>query len=271
MDDLTTSPFERFGGRLKVEAIVDDFYVRVAADPVQRAIYPEDLEPGIRKLKLFLERFSISSAVLNAELPANSRAHILASFNRGVFDYLIATDATVVDLPTAVWHLLCEDADALQRTVIATAPEDIRMRFFSGLRQLPDTLAKRLTQIDYDREMAFVCESALLGVGLLGVVRIAADPDRARAEYAIALRSDLKGIGLGRRLMIRILDYAKARGVGEVFGEIMRENHKMIDLCRSLGFRIAASPEAPELVHASLIPADWAGGAGALELPANPG
>jgi acetyltransferase len=107
--------------------------------------------------------------------------------------------------------------------------------------------------------MAFVCESAVMGVGLLGVVRIAADPDRAKAEYAIALRSDLKGIGLGRRLMVRILDYAKARGVGEVFGEVLRENLAMTELCRGLGFRLAASPEAPELVHASLALADWKG------------
>ena len=57
MDDLTSSPFDRFGGRTRVAAIVDDFYARVAADPVQRAIYPEDLEPGIRKLKLFLEQW----------------------------------------------------------------------------------------------------------------------------------------------------------------------------------------------------------------------
>jgi hemoglobin len=57
MDDLTTNPIDRIGGRTKVHAIVDDFYRRVAADPIQRAIYPEDLEPGIRKLKLFLEQW----------------------------------------------------------------------------------------------------------------------------------------------------------------------------------------------------------------------
>ena len=57
MEELTSSPIARICGRAKVEAIVDDFYQRVAADPVQRAIYPEDLEPGIRKLKLFLEQW----------------------------------------------------------------------------------------------------------------------------------------------------------------------------------------------------------------------
>ncbi|KAM0062852.1 putative RNA helicase [Helianthus debilis subsp. tardiflorus] len=44
------------------------------------------------RLKLFLEQFGIKSAVLNAELPVNSRLHILEGFNAGLFDYLIATD-----------------------------------------------------------------------------------------------------------------------------------------------------------------------------------
>jgi acetyltransferase len=135
--------------------------------------------------------------------------------------------------------------------------EDRRMRFFAPVKKLSRPQLARLTQIDYDREMAFVCESLFMGIGLLGVVRLAADPDRARAEFAVALRSELKGIGLGRRLMVRILDYAKARGIGEVYGEVMRENRNMIELCRALGFKLAASPEAPELYHVSLRPADW--------------
>jgi acetyltransferase len=105
--------------------------------------------------------------------------------------------------------------------------------------------------------MAFVCERRDDPQGLLGVVRLAADPDRARAEYAIALRSELKGLGLGRRLMIRILDYAKARGVGEVYGEILRENHNMVELCRVLGFEIKAVPDELDMVHASIALAAW--------------
>jgi acetyltransferase len=117
----------------------------------------------------------------------------------------------------------------------------------------------RLTQIDYDREMAFVCERPDAGKddGLLGVVRLAADPDRMQAEYAIALRFDAKGIGLGRRLMVRILDYAKSRQIGEIYGEILRENHKMVELCNSLGFTVKSVPDQLDMVHASLKLADW--------------
>ncbi len=161
--------------------------------------------------------------------------------------------------PAIVRPIRPEDAPLIDSLVDRMDEEDRRMRFFAPVKRLSRDQLARLTQIDYDREMAFVCESMMMGVGLLGVVRIAADPDHARAEYAIALRSDLKGIGLGRRLMVRILDYARSRGVGEVFGEVLRENRNMIDLCRGLGFRIEASPEAPELVHASLALADWQG------------
>ncbi|MBI3507480.1 MAG: bifunctional acetate--CoA ligase family protein/GNAT family N-acetyltransferase [Proteobacteria bacterium] len=152
-----------------------------------------------------------------------------------------------------------EDGPLIETLIDRMDADDRRMRFFAPVKRLSRSQLARLTQIDYDREMAFVCESALLGMGLLGVVRIVADPDRARAEYAIALRSDLKGIGLGRRLMVRILDYAKARGVGEVFGDVLRENHKMLDLCRALGFAIRSSAESPELVHAVLGLAAWRG------------
>ena len=54
-------------------------------------IFVNDLDRCYR-LKLFLEQFSIKSCVLNSELPLNSRFHIVQEFNRGVYDYIIATD-----------------------------------------------------------------------------------------------------------------------------------------------------------------------------------
>lgn len=54
-------------------------------------IFTNTIDTGFR-LKLFLEKFGIKSAILNAELPQNSRLHILEEFNAGLFDYLIATD-----------------------------------------------------------------------------------------------------------------------------------------------------------------------------------
>jgi acetyltransferase len=133
------------------------------------------------------------------------------------------------------------------------APEDIRLRFFTPMKTLPAPLAARLTQIDYDREMALVVTDAPgAEAELLGVVRIACDPDNERAEFAVLVRSDLKGRGLGYALMNRIIDYARHRGVGEIFGDVLRENAPMLNLCRELGFTAETKVDDPSVARMSL-------------------
>src|SRR5579872_1277692 len=94
--------------------------------------------------------------------------------------------------------------------------DDLRMRFFTSMRGISHELAARLTQIDYDREVALVAEPLERGT-ILGVARFAADPDNIRAEYAVAVRTDMKGRGLGYLLMSRLLEIARARGLSEIF------------------------------------------------------
>jgi acetyltransferase len=144
-----------------------------------------------------------------------------------------------------------EDAPMLQAMMEKVTPEDSRLRFFSPLRELPPMMAARLCQIDYDREMALVAlePCAQDGQAVAGVVRITADPDNDRAEYAVLVRSDLKGIGLGWKLMKRILAIAKARGIGEVYGHVLRDNATMISMARELGFTIDALPDDPGIVQ----------------------
>jgi acetyltransferase len=73
-------------------------------------------------------------------------------------------------------------------------------------------------------------------------VRFVADPDYTRGEYAIMVRSDLKGRGLGWRLMQYLIEYAKAEGLKELYGSVLVENTTMLDMCRQLGFRVEAEP-----------------------------
>jgi acyl-CoA synthetase (NDP forming)/RimJ/RimL family protein N-acetyltransferase len=144
-----------------------------------------------------------------------------------------------------------EDAPAFRHMVEnRTAQEDRRLRFFSAIKTLTPQLCARLTQIDYDREMALVAIDPAAGVqdAFCGVVRITADPDRERAEYAVLVRSDLKGQGLGRRLMEAMIGYARAQGLDEIFGEVLRENTPMLRLAEALGFGRDPVPDAPELV-----------------------
>src|SRR4029077_3572862 len=83
----------------------------------------------------------------------------------------------------------------------------------------------------------------------LGVARFSADPDNRRAEFAVALRSDWKGRGLGYLLMTRVIDIARRRGIAEIFGDVLRENEPMLKLARGLGFILCDHPEDRELVR----------------------
>ena len=120
------------------------------------------------------------------------------------------------------------------------SPEDLRLRFFTSMHGITHAIAARLCQIDYDREMALVAYHE--GI-TLGVVHFFADPDRSRAEYAIAVRSDWHGRGVGYLLMTQLIDVAKRYGIAELVGEVLRENLPMLDLCRTLGFEVVPSPD----------------------------
>jgi acetyltransferase len=150
--------------------------------------------------------------------------------------------------------ILPEDEPALQEGFAKLTPEEVRLRFFVPRKTLDHVTAARFTQIDYDREMALVLtEPGVPGrTPIHGVVRLIADPDNERAEYAIVVNHDLTGMGLGVLLMRRILDYAASRGVQQVYGDVLRENRTMLKLCRVLGFTQSRVPDEPELVRVSL-------------------
>jgi acetyltransferase len=124
--------------------------------------------------------------------------------------------------------------------------EDLRLRFFTPVRGLTHAVAARLSQLDYDRELGLLAE---LDRVALGVAHFFADPDKLRAEYAIAVRSDWKGRGLGYLLMRRLIDIAEQRGIGELVGEVLRENEPMLQMCRELDFTIAPEPADPTIMQ----------------------
>lgn len=138
-----------------------------------------------------------------------------------------------------------EDEAAHNELLGAMTPEDLRMRFFGAVRSFDHSQLARMTQIDYDREMAFIA-SVNDGGGqahTLAAVRAVTDPDNETAEFAIAVRPDQKGKGLGRLMMARIIEYARSRGTTWMVGEALRENIAMISLARSCGFNIESTEE----------------------------
>jgi acetyltransferase len=124
-------------------------------------------------------------------------------------------------------------------------PEDVRLRFFAPLRELHPNQLARLTQIDYDRAMAFIASRTRADGSpeTLGVVRAVADPDNRRAEFAILVRSDLKGRGLGAILFQKLVDYFRGRGTAELVGEALSENSGIQQLVRRFGGTVGPSLE----------------------------
>lgn len=133
-----------------------------------------------------------------------------------------------------------EDETTLGDLISSLDPEDARMRFFGAMRNLPRSQLARFTQIDYDREMALVAiERDSDGIEQsLGEVRAVADPDNLFADFAIVVRSGIKGKGLGRLLLASIIDYARRRGTGELRGETLAANLRMQHLAKDLGFEL---------------------------------
>ncbi|WP_244849681.1 GNAT family N-acetyltransferase [Caballeronia sp. SL2Y3] len=138
-----------------------------------------------------------------------------------------------------------EDEDAHRAFVAANTAEDLRLRFFGAVRSFDHSQLARMTQIDYDREMALIVTrtNADGASETLAVARAIADPDNETAEFALAARSDMKGQGLGSLLLTRIIDYEKKRGTRWMIGEALRENAGMIGLARKLGFELTRTDD----------------------------
>ncbi|MCC8393858.1 GNAT family N-acetyltransferase [Paraburkholderia sp. MMS20-SJTR3] len=138
-----------------------------------------------------------------------------------------------------------EDEIAHSDFVKAMTPEDLRLRFFGAVGTFDHSQLARMTQIDYDREMALIAtvDNADGVAQTLGVVRAVADPDNETAEFAVTVRSDQKGRRLGQLLMERIIAYARARGTHWLIGEALRENTAMIALAKRCGFTITRTED----------------------------
>jgi acetyltransferase len=134
--------------------------------------------------------------------------------------------------------------------------EDLRLRFFGPIKHFNHALIARFTQIDYARAMAFVVIDPPSGE-MLGVGRAHLLSQSDTAEYAVLVRSDLKGRGLGWLLMQKLIEYARSEGIQELYGEVLSENSAMLQMCAELGFDIAESPADPgvRIVTLPIVPA----------------
>jgi acetyltransferase len=152
-----------------------------------------------------------------------------------------------------------DDEPAIIKLLQHVSPEDLRLRFFHSMKEFSHQFVARLTQLDYARAMAFVALDPETH-DILGAVRLHSDSRYETAEYAILLRSDLKGRGLGWALMQLLIDYARSEGLKSLFGEVLNENINMLNMCRELGFDVKRDPRERGL---SLVSLDLTAEAGA--------
>jgi acetyltransferase len=138
-----------------------------------------------------------------------------------------------------------EDEPLYQPFFAAVTPHDLRLRFFAPVKEFGHAFIARFTQIDYARAMAFIAMEKCSGK-MLGVVRLHADANYDSGEYAILVRSDLKGRGLGWLLMQMIIEYARGEGLKTIEGQVLAENTAMLAMCKELGFDIAPDPDDPD-------------------------
>ena len=137
-----------------------------------------------------------------------------------------------------------EDGEALLEMIHRADPADVRSRFHVAMREPPPELISRLTDIDYAQHMAL---AAWIDEEIVAVARLVCDPGCGSGEFALAVRSDQHRRGIGRGLMRLLLDYARARGMHEVWGSIEVENDRMLGLAKELGFRPDGHAQLGEL------------------------
>ena len=144
-----------------------------------------------------------------------------------------------------------EDEPLIHELLRHVTSQDLRLRFFAPMKQFTHEFIARLTQLDYARAMAFVAFDEASNE-LVGVVRIHSDSIYENGEYAILLRSDLKGRGLGWALMQLIIEYARSEGLKRISGEVLQENSVMLKMCRDLGFAVKSDVAEPTLCDVTL-------------------
>jgi len=222
---------------------VADVLVRISQLIVD---FPEIAELELNPIFADAAGVSAADAWIALRPPGDGAELAIAPYPAELAEHWVAGDETLLIRP-----IRPEDAEAHAALFSRLTPEDIRYRFFSMVRALSQDQIARMTQVDYDREMAFiaVCEATNETVGVCRLVR---EPYTDSGEFAVVVEPGMKGRGLARRLMQRVMDWARSQGMTSITGQVLSENAPMLAFMRRLGFTIRRMPEEPEVVEASI-------------------
>lgn len=136
-----------------------------------------------------------------------------------------------------------DDLEALRRAFLRLTPEEIEYRFFYRSRELPASVQAQVRGLDPACDAAFVMDDA-------GEIRAVADlhaehPGAHEAEFGLIVGKAISGHGIGRLLMLRLLEEARRRGLARLHGSVRADNARMLALCRDLGAAPTADPDDP--------------------------
>lgn len=143
--------------------------------------------------------------------------------------------------------------DVQEREFVAhgLTPQSRYLRFLVGLSELPEALTRAFTHIDYHDHFALVAESFAGGqqtqVGDARFVRVGGAPEVA--EFGIAVADAWHGLGIGRRLLCMLVAAARAQGVMQLYGDVLRGNAPMLALAQAHGFAVHRHPDNATLVR----------------------
>ncbi len=147
-----------------------------------------------------------------------------------------------------------EDAEIEHEFVKGLSPESKYFRFMDTLRELTPQMLARFTQIDYDREMAFIAVTRSGGGGEeeIGVCRYITNPDGESCEFAVVVADEWHGRGVAGRLMTELIAVAREKRLKQMVGHILASNSRMLAFVEELGFTLSYDPSDPTVKRAVL-------------------
>ncbi len=222
---------------------VADLLVRISQLIVD---FPEIAQLELNPIFADVAGVSVADAWIALRPPGDAAVLAIAPYPAELMERWTAGNEAVLIRP-----IRPEDAEAHAALFRRLTPEDIRYRFFSMVRALSQEQVARMTQIDYDREMAFVAVREATNE-TVGVCRLVREPYTGSGEFAVLVEPSMKGRGLARRLMQRVMDWARSQGMTSITGQVLSENAPMLAFMRRLGFTIRRMPDEPEVVEASI-------------------
>lgn len=226
------------------EAAVAEALVRISQLIVD---FPEIAEIDVNPLIVDIDGVVAADAWIALRAAGDRGGGLAISpYPAELLEHWIATDGERL----VVRPIRPEDAEQHGAFFHRLSPVDIRFRFFTAMREMSAEQTARLTQIDYDREMAFLAVREATGE-TVGVARLVCENDRD-GEFAIIVQQDMKGRGIASHLMRRLIAWARARGLSNVIGQVLADNAPMLAFVRHLGFSVRRMPDEPDVMEARL-------------------